>query len=93
MRLHDGRLWREAPRTAPTTPFELPQPIGRAQLSPEDRESLERQLHHMRESLRVIEEHKAKYVREVDVSLQVLKEERRLRDKIATLEAKLKGGQ
>jgi hypothetical protein len=90
MRLRDGRLWGETPRT-PTPPIEPAQPIGRAPLSQEDRESLERQLQSTRENLRLIEERKAQYVREVDVDLQLIKDERRLRDTIAQLEAKLRG--
>ena len=97
MRLRDGRLWGAAPRgeapRAPAQPIEPPQPIGRAALSQDDRESLERQLQDLRENLQVIEEHRAKYVREVDVPLQDIKEERRLRVKIAELEAKLRGSQ
>jgi hypothetical protein len=46
-----------------------------------------------RENLRVIEEHKAKYVQETDVPLQILKEERRWRGTIAELEEKLRGSQ
>ena len=91
MRLRDGRLWSEASRAVPSGPSEPPQPIERAPLAREDRESLERQLKDLRESLQVIEEHKAKYVQEIDVPLQYLKEERRLRATIAELEAKLRG--
>lgn len=65
------------------------QPIGQAPLSPEERESLERQLKSARENLRLIGDRKAEYVLEVDVPLQLIKEERRLRDRIAELEAKL----
>ncbi len=92
MRLRDGRLWSEAPR-APSNPIAPARPIERAPLSKEDRASLERQLKDMRENLRLIEERKAQYVREVDVDLQLIKDERRLRDKIAELEAKLGGAQ
>ena len=60
-------------------------------LSTEDRESLERQLRSARENLRLIEERKAQYVRAVDVDLQLIKDERRLRDTIAELENKLRG--
>ncbi|HTP09129.1 MAG TPA: CHAT domain-containing protein [Anaerolineae bacterium] len=91
MRLRDGRLWEAAARAAPSTPIEPPLPIGRAALSQEDRASLERQLADLRENLQVIEEHKAKYVQEIDVPLQYLKEERRLRATIADLEARLRG--
>ena len=95
MRLRDGRLWSEAPRMAattppPSTPIEPPRPIGRAPLSKEERDSLERQLQAARENLRLIEERKAEYVLGVEVPLQLVKEERRLRDRIAELEAKLR---
>ena len=53
--------------------------------------SWQRQLAEARENLRVIEEHKAKYVQETDVPLQYLKEERRWRAAIAELEDKLRG--
>jgi outer membrane protein assembly factor BamB len=62
-----------------------------APLSSEEAASLQRQLHESRENLRLIEERKTEYVLEVDVSLQLVKEERRLRDKIAELEGKLRG--
>jgi CHAT domain len=89
MRLRDGRLWGEAPRAAPSVPLEPARPIGRSALSKEDRESLERQLKDTRESLRLIEERKAKYVQETDVPLQYLKEEQRLKERAAELERKL----
>jgi hypothetical protein len=44
-----------------------------------------------RENLRLIEDRKAEYVLEVDVPLQLIKEERRWRDRIAELEGKLRG--
>jgi hypothetical protein len=50
---------------------------------------LQRQLVEARENLRLIEDRKAEYVLEVDVPLQLIKEEQRLRDRIAELEAKL----
>jgi len=70
----------------------LPQPIGRTPLSPEDRASLERQLHSARENLRLIGDRQAEYVLEVDVPLQLIKEERRLRERVAELEQKLSAG-
>jgi hypothetical protein len=91
MRLRDGRLWSEAPRAAPSTPIEPPQPIEGQPLSQADRESLERQLKSARENLRLIEDRKAEYVLETDVPLQYLKEERRWRATIAELEARLRG--
>ena len=89
MRLRDGRLWGEAPRAAPAIPIEPPPPIGRVALSTEERESLQRQLRSARENLRLIEERKSDYVLEVDVPLQIIKEERRLKDRITELEKKL----
>jgi hypothetical protein len=91
MRLRDGRLWGEAPR-APAQPIEPLRPIGRGQLSSEERESLERQLQSARENLRLIEERKSDYVLETDVPLQLIKEERRLKERIAEWERKLREG-
>ncbi len=51
--------------------------------------SLQRQLADARENLRVIEEHKAQYVREVDIPLQDIKDERRLKEQITEIEKKL----
>ena len=51
-----------------------------------------RQLEVARENLRLIEERNAKYVLEVDVPLQLIKEERRLRERIAELKRKLSAG-
>jgi hypothetical protein len=56
-----------------------------------EKTSLQRQLAEARENLRLIEDRKAEYVLEVDVPLQLIKEERRWRDRIAELEAKLRG--
>lgn len=53
------------------------------------RESLARQLSESRENLLLIEERKAQFVLETDIPLQLVKEERRLRDRIATLEDQL----
>jgi hypothetical protein len=90
MRLRDGRLWGEAAR-ASVQPIEPPQPIGRAPLSKADRDSLERQLASLRETLQLYEERKALYVEETDVPLKNLKEEQHLRKRIAELEQKLSG--
>jgi len=49
------------------------------------------QLEEARENLRLIEGRKAQYVLEVDVPLQLIKEERRLRERIAELERGLNG--
>jgi hypothetical protein len=92
MRLHDGLLWGSGLRAVSATPIEPPQPIGRATLSKEDRASLERQLASLRETLRLYEERKAQYTEETDVPLKNLKEERRLKERIAELEQKLSGG-
>jgi hypothetical protein len=51
--------------------------------------SLQRQLADARENLRVIEEHKAQYVREVDIPLQDIKDERRLKKQITQIEEQL----
>jgi hypothetical protein len=91
MRLRDGRLWRAGAQAA-GQPIEPPQPIGPAALSKADRESLERQLASLRETLQLYEERKALYVGETDVPLQNLKEEQRLRKRIAELEQKLAAG-
>ena len=55
-----------------------------------ERASLQRQLKSARENLRLIEERKAEYVLGVDVPLQLIKEEQRLKDRVAELERKLK---
>jgi ActR/RegA family two-component response regulator len=92
MRLRDGLLWGSGLRDVSATPIEPPQPIGRATLSKKDRASLERQLASLRETLRLYEERKAQYTEETDVPLKNLKEERRLKERIAELEQKLSGG-
>jgi len=80
----------ELERTAVSS---FPQTNGQNSVPIDDRAretvSWQQQLAEAQENLRVIEEHKAKYVLEVDVPLQLIKEERRLRDGIAELEAKL----
>ncbi len=53
---------------------------------PEDKATLSKQLAEARNNLRLIEDRKAQYVLEVDVPLQLVKEERRLKDRIAELE-------
>ena len=57
--------------------------------SPVERGSLERQLAESQANLRLIEERKAQYVLETDVPLQLLKEEGRLRQRIAEFKARL----
>ena len=53
-------------------------------------ESLRRQLAEMEESLRLIEERKTAYVLEVDVPLTLVKEERRLRERIEEKKGKIR---
>jgi len=53
--------------------------------------SLRRQLAEARENLRLIEERKSQYVLGVEIPLQLVKEERRLRERIAELECELNG--
>ena len=55
----------------------------------DDIASLRRQLEEALENLRLIEERKSQYVMAVDVPLQFVKEERRLRERIAELERQL----
>ena len=57
-----------------------------------ERASLARQRAELRENLRLIEERKAEYVLEVDVPLQLVKEERRLKARLADVERKLTAG-
>jgi hypothetical protein len=52
-------------------------------------ESLRRQLLELRENLRLIEERQTEFVLGTDVPLQLIKEERRLRDRIVELEQQL----
>ena len=54
-----------------------------------DVESLRRRLAEARENLRLVEEREAEYVLGTDVPLQLVKERRRLRRRIANLEARL----
>jgi hypothetical protein len=56
---------------------------------PEDKATLNRQIDEAHNNLRLIEERQAQYVLEVDVPLQLIKEERRLKDRIADLEQQL----
>jgi hypothetical protein len=55
----------------------------------QNRTSLQRQLNEARANLQLIEERKAEFVMGTDVPLQLIKEERRLLDRIAALEAQL----
>jgi outer membrane protein assembly factor BamB len=56
-----------------------------------DAASLRRQLEEARENLRLMEERKSQYVMAVDIPLQLVKEERRLRERIAELERHVSG--
>jgi hypothetical protein len=58
-------------------------------MSMADRASLQLQLNEARTNLKLIEERTAEYVLEVDVPLQLIKEQRRLRERIAELERQL----
>jgi len=55
----------------------------------DDAASLRRQLAEARANLRLIEEREAEYVLGTDVPLQLVKEKRRLQERIAGLEARL----
>jgi outer membrane protein assembly factor BamB len=67
------------------------QEAGSREQEADDVASLRRQLGEARENLRLIEERKSQYVMAVDVPLQLVKEERRLRERIAELERQLAG--
>jgi hypothetical protein len=66
----------------------IPPPLEPAQ---EHLHSLRRQLAEERENLRIIEEREAKFVASTDVPSHLAEEERRLRERIAELEAELGG--
>ena len=61
-----------------------------AHLSPAETTSLLRQRNEWRENLRLIEERKSQFVQDTDVPLQLLKDERKIRERIADLEARLR---
>ncbi len=63
--------------------------VSQATSSSQEQESLRRQLAEARANLRLIEERKDEYVMGVEVPLQLIKEERRLQEKIAELEQRL----
>jgi hypothetical protein len=67
----------------------LSSPEPAAIVSDEDLSSLQRQLAQERQNLRLIQERKAEFVLSVEVPLQLVKEERRLLDKIAGLEQQI----
>lgn len=58
-------------------------------LSSQDRASLEYQLAESYTSLRLIEERRAEFVQETDIPLTLIKNERRLRQRIAEIEARV----
>lgn len=58
-------------------------------LSAQDRASLEYQLAEMRANLLLIKERKAEFVQETDIPLTLIKDERRLRQRIAEIEARV----
>ena len=60
-----------------------------SQTIPRELATLRRQLGSARDNLALIEERKAEYVLEVDVPLQLVREERRLRERIADLERRI----
>ncbi|QLQ08085.1 MAG: hypothetical protein HZY76_20195 [Anaerolineae bacterium] len=62
---------------------------GRAAAAAQERASLERQLAELRENLHLIEERKSQFVQETDIPLQLIKDERRVRNRIADLEKRL----
>jgi cell division septum initiation protein DivIVA len=77
------------PATPPATPTNALQSGEPAEEKSKESDFLRSQLKETRDNLRLIEERKAQYVLQVDVPLQLIKEERRLRDRIAELERKL----
>jgi hypothetical protein len=75
-----------APASAAPTPGPTALDVG---LSAQERASLERQLAELRENLRLVEERKSEFVEETEVPLQLIKNERRLRERVAEIEARL----
>lgn len=67
--------------TSPTT--------SESAASSTERDSLQYQLDQARENLRLIEERKAEYAQSTDIPLQLIKNERSLRERIAELERRL----
>ena len=57
--------------------------------STEDIDSLRRQIENLRESLRLVEERMSEYVLPTDVPLHMVGQERKIRQKLADLEAEL----
>ncbi len=70
-------------------PTEDEKPISSGAVSRIDTASLRRQLDQARDNLALIEERRSQYVLEIDMPLQLIKEERRLKSQIAELEKKL----
>jgi len=72
----------------------MPEPLpsrreAMALVAEEDRLSIQRQLDEARENLDLIKQRQAEYVLSTDIPLQLVKEERRLLDRIAELKQKL----
>lgn len=72
-----------------TPPAAGGQPAGARPAAAQERASLERQLAELRENLHLIEERKSQFVQETDIPLQLIKDERRVRNRIADLEKRL----
>ena len=56
---------------------------------PDEIQSLQQQLASLRENLRLVDERKAQYVEENEIPLQLVKNEKKLRERIAAIERKL----
>jgi len=85
--LRPNAPWREEQggiRGASSSTRGVPSERTRAEV-----ESLHRQLAEAKENLRLIEERKAQYVMNVDIPLQLLKEEQAQRKKVTDLQAKV----
>ncbi len=80
-----ARIERQLAGVGAVVPPPAAQDAPPAVLSFEERASLMRQLAELRESLRLIEERKSEYVQETNVPLQLIKDERRVRERIAAL--------
>lgn len=78
------------PLTAASAPAHRTPRAATVQEDARELESQRRQLAEMLESLRLIEERKAEYVLGVEVPLQLVKEERKLRERIAGLEERIR---
>jgi hypothetical protein len=85
-----------AASSPPSTPPPAPEPAPVQQSVPapgdEQLESLRKQLADAETSLRLIEERMAEYVMSTDIPLNLIKEERALRERITTLKARIEAG-